>query len=99
LDDVLTRGKGICFDYAALMTGMLRSQGIPTKLVLGYAGEVYHAWITVYSEETGWIANIITFDGHTWNLMDPTFTATGGQGSNVLQFIGDGSNYSALFLF
>ena len=35
LDVVLKEKKGICFDYAALMTGMLRSQNIPCKLVVG----------------------------------------------------------------
>jgi transglutaminase-like putative cysteine protease len=99
LDDVLARGYGICFDYAALMTGMLRSQGIPTKLVVGYAGDVLHAWISVFSEETGWIENAITFDGDTWNLMDPTFASTGGQGADVMQFIGDGANYNAMYLY
>ena len=28
VDDTLKTGKGICFDYAALMSSMLRSQGI-----------------------------------------------------------------------
>ena len=32
-DDTLRTGKGICFDYAALAAAMLRSQGIPTKIV------------------------------------------------------------------
>ena len=54
VDAVLARGKGICFDFAALMTAMLRSQGIPTKLITGYVGTVYHAWISVWSAETGW---------------------------------------------
>ena len=31
VDAVLASGKGICFDYAALMTAMLRSRGIPDK--------------------------------------------------------------------
>ena len=52
LDKVLAKKKGICFDYAALMTGMLRSQGVPCKLVVGYAGSAYHAWISVWSEDT-----------------------------------------------
>ena len=43
LDTVLAKKTGICFDYAALMTGMLRSQGVPCKLVVGYAGTAYHA--------------------------------------------------------
>lgn len=99
LDAVLASRKGICFDYAAVMTGMLRSQGLPTKLVVGYAGEVYHAWLNVYSEETGWIAGIISFDGHQWNLMDPTFAATGNQSPRAMAFIGDGTNYNAMFLY
>ena len=50
VDLVLAQKKGICFDYAALMTAMLRSQDIPTKLVVGYTGNLYHAWINVYLE-------------------------------------------------
>jgi hypothetical protein len=34
LDSVLERGMGICFDFASVMTAMLRSQGIPTRLVI-----------------------------------------------------------------
>ena len=32
VDETLATGKGICFDYAALTTAMLRSQDIPTRL-------------------------------------------------------------------
>ena len=98
VDAVLARGKGICFDYAALMTAMLRSLGIPTRLVIGYAGDQFHAWIDVFSETDGWINNIIHFNGRAWNLMDPTFAATGNQSAEVLRFIGDGTNYSPRFL-
>ena len=38
VDETLDTGKGICFDYASLMGAMLRSQGIPTRLEIGYAG-------------------------------------------------------------
>ena len=96
LDAVLAKGKGICFDYAAVMTAMLRSLGIPTKLVFGYVGEYYHAWISVYSEEEGWIGNVIFFDGQDWILMDPTLTSGAGQ-SGLSQYIGDGVNYVAKF--
>lgn len=48
VDEVLDQRLGVCFDYAALMTCMLRVQGIPTKLVIGYADTVYHAWNNVY---------------------------------------------------
>jgi len=96
VDLVLKRGMGICFDYAAVMAAMLRSQGIPTKLVIGYTGDAYHAWISVYSAETGWIDELIFFDGETWRLMDPTF-ASSGQTPELMEFIGDGANYHARF--
>ena len=47
VDEVLSQGKGICFDYAALTACMLRTQGVPTRLEIGYADTVYHAWNTV----------------------------------------------------
>jgi len=99
LDAVLQIKRGICFDYAALMTAMLRSQGVPTKLVVGYTGEVYHAWINIYSEETGWIGSVTYFDGVSWKLMDPTFYSTAGGSENVKKYIGDGSNYTAKYLY
>jgi len=98
LDAVLVKGKGICFDYAAVMTAMLRSQGIPTRMVFGYTGEDYHAWISVFAEETGWVDDVIFFDGDSWQLMDPTF-ASSGQSSMVAEYIGDGSNYTARFMY
>jgi len=97
IDDVMARGKGICFDYASLMAAMLRSQSIPTKLVIGYTGDVYHAWISVYCEEDGWLDNIIFFDGHTWRLVDPTFAAN-GTSQGVAAYIGDGTNYTVKYL-
>jgi len=98
LDDVLARRKGICLDYASVMTGMLRSLGIPTKLVEGYAGDVHHAWINVFSEETGWVDQVIFFDGENWMMMDPTFASSSGNSDALRAFIGDGGNYSVLFL-
>lgn len=99
LDEVLASRKGICFDYAALMTGMLRSQGVPTKLVVGYAGEVYHAWISVWSESNGWVDGVIWFDGSSWQRMDPTFASSGGSGSDILSYIGNGANYTAKYFY
>jgi len=99
LDAVLARRKGICFDFAAVMTAMHRSQGIPTKLVIGYAGDVYHAWISVFSEETGWIDGAIFFDGESWILMDPTFASSANDAESLQAFIGDGSSYIEKFLY
>lgn len=92
VDDTLKTGTGICFDYASVMTAILRSQGIPTKLEVGYSGEAYHAWISTYIEDVGWIDKIIEFDGKSWTLMDPTLAANNSN-SAVSQYIGDGSKY------
>ena len=36
--------SGICQDLSAVMVCMLRVQGIPAKLMIGYADRYYHAW-------------------------------------------------------
>ena len=38
---------GICQDLSAVTACMLRVQGVPTKLMIGYAGKYYHAWTVV----------------------------------------------------
>ncbi len=102
LDQVLAKGKGICFDYAALMTAMLRSQGIPCKLVTGYVGTAdpaFHAWISVWTAETGWVDNAVYFDGAAWQRMDPTFASSGKNSDSIKQYIGDGKNYSSKYFY
>lgn len=99
IDAALAEKKGICFDYAAVMTAMLRSQNIPAKLVVGYTGSLYHAWVNVYIEGRGWVDHIIYFDGHNWELMDPTFASTGAGDTSVEQYIKDSSNYKAKYSY
>lgn len=99
VDAVLASRTGICFDYAALMASMLRSQDIPTKLVVGYTGSAYHAWINVYIDSVGWIDNVIYFDGQNWSLMDPTFASSGGQSETIRKYIGNASNYQAKYSY
>jgi len=65
VDLVLEKRKGICIDYAALMACMLRSQGIPAQVAIGFADGVYHAW------------NKVLVDGK-WYRCDPTYAATLG---------------------
>jgi len=77
LDSVLEQGSGICFDMAALTAAMLRSQGIPSKLVFGEYNDpnldyTYHAWVKVFSEVDCMIGDNILFTGGTWNILDPT---------------------------
>jgi len=61
--------EGVCTDFATAMVVMLRSIGIPSRLVTGYApgelegstgafiirGRDYHAWPEVYFPGYGWI--------------------------------------------
>lgn len=98
-DATLASGKGICFDYAAVMTSMLRSQDIPTKLVIGYTGGTYHAWVSVYLSGQGWVDNIIYFDGTNWRYMDPTFASSGKGDAAVSNYISNQANYQAKFTY
>lgn len=98
LETVLEEKKGICFDYAAVMTAMLRSQEVPCKLVVGYAGTVYHAWISVWTEENGWVDGVIFFDGHQWKRMDPTFASSGEGDEEIMNFIENG-DYLARYVY
>jgi len=93
IDAILESGTGICLDYAAVMTAMLRSQGIPTRLEVGYANDAYHAWISIHIDGLGWLNGIIEFSGENWTLVDPTFGANTDDKS-LKKFIGDGSNYT-----
>jgi len=100
LDLVLKEKKGICFDYSSLMTALLRSQGIPTKMVFGYSGTVYHAWISVYLDVVGWVDNMIEFDGLKWSLMDPTLDANSSNNKKeVEEYVKDTSHYTEKFWY
>ena len=99
-DKTLESGKGICFDYASLFASMCRSQNIPAKLVMGYVrGNVYHSWNEIYTEESGWVTVDIFLKGSGWELLDPTFYASASDKSAVAEYIGDGSDYSAIYYY
>lgn len=74
------------------MCAMLRSQRIPSRLEVGYVGELYHAWISCYIDEIGWVDRIIEFDGHSWSLMDPTLAA-GCDRDKVKEYMDDKERY------
>lgn len=73
VDEALETGKGICFDYAELLAVMLRSRGIPTKMLIGTVTpeNLYHSWNSVY------------LDGE-WVWMDPTLDGTGHRESDYI---------------
>ena len=103
VDAIIDAGKGICFDYAAVLTAMLRSQGIPAKLAIGYVkdingGEpVYHAWTKFYLDAKEFTINAVKVDRET-NLIrvDPTFDAGSNGNKKVLRFVSDDENYNPL---
>ena len=95
-DETLESGKGICFDYAALVAAMLRSAGIPCKLITGYVeNDVYHAWNCFYLESQGWVTVQIAAAPDTWQRVDITFAASGTP-AKALQ---DDSRYTARFTY
>ncbi|MCD8346807.1 MAG: transglutaminase-like domain-containing protein [Lachnospiraceae bacterium] len=98
IDETLESGTGICFDYASLTVAMLRSLSIPSQLAIGYSGDVRHAWIDVYIESKGWVENAIQFSGEDWTLLDPTLSASGSDAEAVKDYVGDGDNYTVLYV-
>ncbi len=72
------------------MVAMCRSLGIPCKLVKGITTRsAYHAWINVYSEEVGWINEIVSIDDAGWKLMDPTFALGGDEAESYTMVAGN----------
>lgn len=48
IEGAMENRMGICQDLAAISACMLRVQGIPTQLAIGYRNKEYHAWNYVY---------------------------------------------------
>ena len=96
-DETMSTGKGICIDYASLTASMLRSQGIPTKIIFGYVApnDLYHAWNMFYTEKTGWTTVEFKVSPGDWHRIDLTFSANGSNAS----FIGNGSNYTDVYQY
>ncbi|MBQ9021965.1 MAG: transglutaminase domain-containing protein [Eggerthellaceae bacterium] len=94
-DETLESGSGICFDYASLAAAMLRSQGIPTKILTGYVSpdNVYHAWDMIYINGS-WASLHISAQPGRWARADLTFAANG-----AADIIGDGSAYADRYTY
>ena len=99
VDDTLKTSTGICFDYSSMFAAMLRSQGIPAKLIMGYVAAspkpAYHAWNDVYTKETGWIRirSQVFFRGKDWSRMDSTY-ASGNTNGGRTKFLSEDKNYT-----
>ena len=99
-DNTLSKGKGICFDYTSLFAAMCRSQGIPARLVIGYAEpEIYHAWNEVYTDETGWITPELFLKKKGYNITDATFYSSNSNKEKISAYISDDGNYSAVYRY
>ena len=98
LDAVLIGEQGICYDYAALLCAMLRSRGIPCKLQVGWAGNLYHAWVEVWSEEPAELAGGITLQ-EGWNTLDPTFLSTQGRTADLAAYMAGAENYKVRYTY
>ena len=59
IDKTYATRMGVCQDLSAVTVCMLRTQGIPSRLIIGYADNQYHAWT-------------LTRMGGTDELFDPT---------------------------
>lgn len=82
-DHILDTKTGVCEHYAVLMAAMLRSQGIPCKVI---SGNVYqtktgwgkHAWVAVRPDTKGLDMTRLGA-GHEpdgWIRLDPTWGGT-----------------------
>jgi transglutaminase-like putative cysteine protease len=68
LSEVLELRRGVCQDFAHLMTGCLRVLGLPSRYVSGYilttpppgharmvGADASHAWVSAYCPVAGWV--------------------------------------------
>ncbi len=62
IEKLYSEGKGMCYDFSSIFAAMLRSVGIPSKLVKGYGKGIagYHAWNEVYIDNRWHVIDIST---------------------------------------
>lgn len=95
-DATMAEGTGICFDYVSLGAAMLRSQGIPTKIITGYVSpdNIYHAWNLVYLDGS-WKSVQVSVEANTWTRIDLTFAAAGASE----KYVGDAKEYTDRYTY
>ena len=94
-DSTLSEKKGVCFDYAALSAAMLRSLGLPAKVITGFVspGDLYHSWIMVYVDGT-WQTALFSVTPNTWSRCDVTFASAGESAVT-----GNGTSYTDKYAY
>jgi transglutaminase-like putative cysteine protease len=88
INETFKSGKGICYDFSSLFAAMLRSAGIPAKLVKGYTDNAvgYHAWNEVYDSAAG-----------SWVTIDTTYDSQIKASGAAFTMIKDSGSYSKLY--
>ncbi len=87
---VYKKSKGICYDFAVIYSAMLRSVGVPAKLVTGYKSDIktYHAWNQVYIKET-----------NKWVTIDTTYDSTKLSKNKKVTMIKQNSDYQVIKVY
>ena len=87
IDAVFNARQGICFDYAVLFAGALRDQGVPARLVMGYAPGVdeFHAWNEVLIDGN-WVVIDTTVDAQLFAAGRPVTMARNAAQFRVVRF-------------
>lgn len=103
LDDIYERKYGVCWDFCAALAAMLRSQGIPCKIAIGFAYGITnfgHAWVEVYTEENGYFENDYLKVSNGWSLLDITASICRSDKKEAKAYIESmSSTYSAFKYF
>lgn len=97
IEDTLEKKRGVCQDFAHLMIGALRAQGIAARYASGYiltmpppgsprlvGADASHAWVSVY------------LPGHGWVDVDPTNNLVCGDQHVCVAYARDFSDISML---
>lgn len=84
IEAVMDDSMGICYDYSSLFAAMLRSLGIPAKLIMGYKNDIrqYHAWNQVYLK-----------DSSQWVTIDTCYDSIMKQANAKVSMVKDSSQY------
>ena len=89
-DFLFKRKQGHCEYFASSMAVMLRSQGIPSRIVNGFAGGTYNPVSDLYmiraSDAHSWVEAYM--DGHGWMTFDPTPAVAAPNGPSLMTTIG-----------
>lgn len=103
LDKLYLRGTGVCYDYAVILAAMLRSQGIPSRVVFGkyanYMPEEGHVWNEVYIQSSGSIkTDKMHITGNKWCRLDPTMSRE-NVSQTAIDYMNNSSNYIWQFYY